>query len=349
MADLWDIILPSDLTAFSRRFVLELPNPQDMVLNQFLPDNVVRSNKVRVRSLTRTLRAAKFRVWDAENYIGSRPFTLAITELELPPLGQKIDLTEREILELALAGNDPNGDVRAQIYDDATTNVRATLARMELARGDLLTDGKVTINENGMAGIEADFALAGSHLPTAAILWSNTATAVPITDEEAWIQQMVDDGSPRPDKALTSRKNFNFLRNNAQYRQAYYGPNAATATPALRPDQVAEVRQNFDLPPITIYDSKIDVDGVSTRPIPDTKFILLAPDAGESQWGLTAQALEVAAGNADPAFTRNDAPGIFTAAYKETGERVKRFTSTHAVGLPVLFDKARLVSATVSA
>lgn len=345
--DLWDIISPSDLTRFSRRFALDLPSTQGMVLNRFLPDVNVRSNKVRVRTLTRTLRAAKFRVWDAENYMAARPFTLSITELELPPLGQKIDITEREILELALANLDPNGDVRGQIYDDAETNVRATLARMELARGDLLTDGKITITENGLNGLEADFALANSHKPTAATLWS-AAGATPLTDEQAWVQQMVDDGSPTPDNAITSRRVFNYLRNNAEYRAAF-ASNVNASTPALRPDQLNDVRNNFGLPPITIYDTKIDVDGTSTRPIPDTKFILVAPDAGESQWGLTAQALEVAAGNADPAFTRNDAPGIFTAAYKQTGERVKRATSTHAVGLPVLFDKNRLVSATVAA
>lgn len=348
MADIWDIILPSDLTAFSRRIQAESPLAQNLVLNQFLPDVNVRSLKVRIRTLTRTLEAAKFRTWDAENYIGRRPFTLGITELELPPLGQKIDLTEREILELALAGSDPNGDVRAQIYDDATTNVRATLARMELARGDLLTDGKVSISENGLAGVEADFALTAAHKPPAAILWSNVATALPLTDELAWMEQMTDDGSPEHSQVVTSRKVFNFMRKNAEYKAAF-ASNVNASTPDLRPDQLQEVRTNFGLPPVTIYDSKIEVDGVATRPIPDHMFIMLAPDAGETQWGITAQALEAAAGNSDPAFVRVEQPGLFTAAFKETGERVKRFTSTHAVGLPVLFDKSRLVSASVIA
>jgi hypothetical protein len=47
------------------------------------------------------------------------------------------------------------------------------------------------------------------------------------------------------------------------------------------------------------------------------------------------------------AFTRRDAPGIFTAAYFEDGDRVDRWTSTHAAGMPLLFDTTRLVSATV--
>lgn len=347
MADIWDILRPSVLTAYSRRFFHDSPFPQDLVLNRFLPDVNVRSTKVRVRDITRTLTAAKFRVWDAENYIAKRPFTMSITELELPPLGQKLDITEKEILDLALTGQDPNGDLVAQLYDDTTINTRATLARMELARGDLLTDGKLSINENGLVGAEADFALAASHKPTAAVLWSVVASATPLTDELAWIQQMVDDGSPMPEDAITSLRVYNFLRNNAEYKAAF-ASNVNASVPALRPDQLNEVRRNFNLPTITIYDSKVAVDGVVTRPIPDNKFILLARDAGETQWGITAQALEAAAGNSDPAFTRADAPGLFSAAFKETGERVKRFTSTHAVGMPLLFDKNRIVSATVA-
>lgn len=348
MADIWDIISPSDLTAFSRRFQLESPLQQSLVLNRFLPDVNVRSLRVRIRTLTRTLEAAKFRTWDAENYIGRRPFTLGITELELPPLGQKIDITERELLELALGNAGQNADLIAQIYDDSEINVRATLARMELARGDLLTDGIVSIDENGMAGVEADFGLTVAHLPTAAILWSVVADATPLTDELSWQEQMTDDGSPVHSGVVTSRKVFNFMRKNDEYKAAF-ASNVNASTPDLRPDQLQEVRTNFGLPPITIYDSKIEVDGTATRPIPDHKFIMLAPDTGETQWGITAQALEAAAGNSDPAFTRTDAPGIFTAAFKESGERVKRFTSTHAVGLPVLFDKNRIVSAAVIA
>jgi hypothetical protein len=348
MADIWDIIAPSDLTAYSRRFALELPILQGDPLADILPDRQVRSIKVRVRSITRTLATARFRTWDAENYIARRPFTLGITELELPPLGQKLDITERELLEIALGNGGQNADLIAQIYDDAETNVRATLARMWLAKGDLVTDGKVSITENGLSGVEADFAMDASHLPTASTLWSDVANSLPLTDELNWRKQMVTDGSPRHTIAKTSETVFNFLLRNAQYKAAF-NSNAAASVPDLRPDQLQQVRSTWNLPPITLADEMVEHDDVMTRIVPEHKFLMAAPDAGETQWGITAQALEAAAGNSDPAFTRNDAPGIFTAAFKETGERVKRFTSTHAVGLPVLFEKSRLVSASVIA
>ena len=339
---LWDIALPSDLTAFSR----EVPTPQDMVLNQLLPDDVINSFKVRIRTLTRTLRAAKFRAYNAENYIAGRPFTLAITDLTLPPVGQKIPLTEREILEAAISGNDPNGEVLQQIYDDAETNVRATAARMELARGDVLTDGKFSlVGENGLT-LDADFGMASSHKPTAGTLWSNTASATPLTDEQAWIQQMVTDGGGRPNRALTSLRVVNYLRSNAEYLAAFWGGNAGSK-PTLSPAQLNDVRANYGLPPIIQYDSVIDVDGVSTRPIADNKFILTAEGVGETQWGLTAQSLEVVRSGIDPRFTRRDAPGIITAAYYEV-EPANRWTSTYAVALPIIFDVSKIVSATVA-
>src|SRR3954447_23202533 len=170
MAQLWDIILPSNLTRFSR----EVPIPQDYLLTGPggpLAAAVVNSIKARIRTSTRTIRAAKFRSYNAENYVAGRPWTLTIADVTPPPLGQKIALTERELLEQAIAGGDNNDDVIQQIYDDAETNVRAVRARLELAAGDVLADGKFSlVAENGLT-LDADWSLPSSHKPTAGTLW----------------------------------------------------------------------------------------------------------------------------------------------------------------------------------
>src|SRR4051794_39216557 len=133
--ELWNVIQPSDLTRFSR----DVPSPQNYgPIGHILPDTSVNGFKARIRTLTRTLRAAKFRAYNAENYVAGRPNVLTITDLLLPPVGQKIPLTEMELLEQAFAAGDRvNDDVIQQIYDDAETNVRATFARMQLAKGDV--------------------------------------------------------------------------------------------------------------------------------------------------------------------------------------------------------------------
>lgn len=343
--ELWDAILPSDLTRFSR----EVPIPQEYgALARILPDTSVNSFKARIRTLTRTLRAAKFRAYNAENYVAGRPFTLTITDIVLPPLGQKIPLTEMELLQQAFATGDVNDDVITQIYDDAETNVRATRARMQLAKGDVVADGKFSLaGENGLT-LDADFALASSHKPTAGTLWSDHANSTPIDDERAWIQQMVTDGGGLPTIAVTSLTVLGHLQSNAQYIRAMWGPNA-TNQPNLSLDQLNQVRAQWALPPIVLDDTVIDVDGTTTRVLPASKFILANENGlGETQYGVTAQALEAAAGGTDAAFTRRDAPGIFTAAYREN-EPPARWTSTAAVGMPVLFDVTKLVSATVTA
>lgn len=341
--ELWDILTPSNLTRFSR----EVPIPQNYNLGGAVPDRVVPSFKARIRTLTRTISAAKFRSYNAENWIAKRPVVLSIMDLTLPPFGQKLPLLEQEILEQALANTDPNGDVVAQIYDDAEANVRATAARAELAKGDLLTDGAFTLtDENGLT-LEADFELASSHLPATAgrVSFDDTANATPLTDELAWRQLMVDDGGGEPALVYTSRAVVTYLMQNAEYRAAYWGGNAGQQI-NLDPQQVNAVRARYALPPIVINDTKIDVDGTSTRVIPEDRFILVGDGAAEFQWGLTAQALEVAAGGVDVAFTRRDAPGIFTAAYKEI-EPAARWTSTYACGMPLLLDKTKLISAQV--
>lgn len=345
--ELWDIITPSALTRFSR----EVPIPQTYNLGAAIPDRSVNSFRARIRDVTRTIEAAKFRSYNAENFIARRPVVLSITDLTLPPFGQKLPLTEQEILEQAIVGSDPNGDVVAQIYDDAETNVRATRARAELAKGDLLADGAFTLtDENGLT-LEADFGLDPSHTPalSGTALWSATGTATPLTDELGWMQQMIDDGGGTPVVAYTARQNLTALMQNAEYRAAYWGGNAGQQI-NLDPTQVQAVRDRYGLPPIVINDTKVQVrDGSGTttqRVIPDDVFILVGDGAAEFQWGLTAQALEVAAGGADVAFTRRDAPGIFTAAYKEI-EPAARWTSTYACGMPLLLDKNRLLTATV--
>lgn len=342
--ELWDVVLPSDLTRFSR----DVPTPQDYgPLNRILPDVSVNSLKARIRTHTRTLRAAKFRAFNAPNYVAGRPQTLSITDVLLPPVGQQIPLTERELLEQAFAEGTVNADVIAQIYDDAETNVRATRARMQLAKGDVLTDGKFSlVGENGLT-LDADFGLASSHKPTAGTLWSDHTNSTPLDDENLWIAQMVADGGGRPTLATTSLAVLNHLRANAQYIKALWGPNVS-GQPALNVDQINQVRSAWALPPIQLDDTVIDVDGTTTRVLPANRFILANTNGlGETQYGVTAQALEVASGGTDAAFTRRDAPGIFTAAYKET-EPPARWTSTSAVAMPVLFDVTKLVSATVA-
>jgi hypothetical protein len=60
------------------------------------------------------------------------------------------------------------------IYNDGQNLTSYVQNRLELAWGDILTDGKLTINENGFQG-EADFGVPSSRRSPPAPLWSNTS------------------------------------------------------------------------------------------------------------------------------------------------------------------------------
>lgn len=345
---IWEIIRPADLTRFAR----EVPSPRNYTLNRFLPDRTIAGIKSRASNVTRTNVAAKFRAYNAETPIGRRPIAVSVTEVTLPPIGQKLPLTEYERLlsdavNLGTGNNGVDQATVSDVYDDTEHNVRAIRARMELARGDFLVDGKFTLTaENGLT-IEADYGLLNTHIVTpATVLWSDPE-ALALTEEQAWVQVMVDDGGAPPEVAITSLKVRNYLLNNDEYKGAFWG--GVADPPSLNVDQLAQVRSTYGLPPIVLYDTLIDVDGVSTRPIPENRFILTTDGGavGETQWGQTAEALELIGSNAVD-FTRADAPGLFAAVYKSV-DPVTVWSKATGVGMPVAADLRRHLSATVIA
>jgi len=339
---LWDIVSPADLTVFARTVPDELPDS----LNRFLPDRVIAGIKSRIAKKTRTNVVAQYRAYNAETPIGNRPISVALTEVLLPPVGQKLMLTEWERLSLEAARNGGTAldEMVATVYDDVENSVRAVRNRAELARGDFLTDGKFSlVAENGLT-IEADFGLPGTHVVTAAILWSVVATAVPLSDEQTWIQVLKTDSGKPPVAAICSSTVIGWLLRNAEYRAAYWGGGAASQ-PNLNRAQLAQVRSDNGLPPLNEYDHQLYVNGANARVIPVNRFILVTDSVGESQWGLTAEALDFAT-TAAVDFVLADAPGLVSSAWKSP-DPVTGWTKTNATFMPVAADINGLFSATV--
>lgn len=338
---LWDIVSPADLTVFARTVPDELPDS----LNRFLPDRVIAGIKSRSAKKTRRNVTAQYRAYNAATPIGIRPVTVSLTEILLPPVGQKLALTEWERLnlELAQSGGTALDAMVATVYDDVENSVHAVRNRAELARADYLVDGKFTLAaENGLT-IEADFGLAGTHVVTAAILWG-AANAVPLSDEQTWVQVIKTDSGKPPVAAICSSTVIGQLVRNAEYRAAFWGGNAG-AQPNLNRAQLAQVRSDNQLPPLVEYDHQLEVDGVNTRLIPTNRFILVTDNVGESQWGLTAEGLDFAT-TAAVDFLLTDAPGLVSSAWK-TPDPVTGWTKTNATFMPVASDIAGLLSATV--
>lgn len=340
-----DFLDPAQLTGFVR----EVPTPFQIALNQFLPDRQINDIEAALDSVTQTNRAAKFRAYDAETPIGRRD-TFESKRVKLPPLGQKLPIGEYErlTLERIRTGGDNRAGIIEAIYDDAATNTRAVLNRMEVARGDVLQDGKFTLTgENGLT-IEADFGLDSSHVVTAATPWDNSANASPLTDLRAWVQIYVHDTGERPAYMVVSSAVYSALLLSAEIRQL--GATLAGVPALLNDQQLNQVMTAFRLPQLVPYDSLIDIDGSTKRILDEKKVIFLPSDPaslGFTAWGITAEALELAGGQ-NPSLEFNQLPGLVGVVLKE-GDPVRIWTKVGAVGMPLITDPRRLMVATVLA
>jgi hypothetical protein len=335
-------VSPDALTAFVR----EVPTPADQVLNQLLPDRVLNRNTIDLSELTRTNRTAKFRAFDARLHVSQRDITLT-KQAKLLPLSSSISVGELERLQLEFArlGGTNTAALVDAIYDDGANLTREIYARMELARGDVLTDGRFTLAGEGNLTMEADFGVPANHMVAPAVLWSAVATADIIGDLNAWVNVYVATNGSRPTGMVVSTRVMNYMLQNAAIRTLSA---SLAGTPGLitRPALDA-VLAAFGLPPVAlVYDSMVDVDGVATKVLPDDRAILFGPDLGYTAWGVTATALELL-NAAQTDLTFQSAPGVVGVVIKE-GPPFRQFTFVDAVGMPVLENPRRLLIADVA-
>lgn len=341
-----DYIQPEVLTGFVR----EVPQPANLALAQFLPDRNIGNVEAAIDQLTRTNRAAEFRSWDTETPVGQRD-SFQRSKIKLPPIGQKLPIAEQEtlMLERVRTGGDNRNAYVEAIYDDAAILSGNVRRRMELARGDVLVDGKFTLaGENGLT-LEADFGVPGGHIVTAGVPWSDHGDATPLTNFKTWIDTYVDANGERPGVVLTSNTVINNLLLCDEIRDLFNRGVTLTGGPnLLTPNMLNQVFTAYGIPPIFEYNTKINVGGSNVRVIADDRVIMLPSnplDLGYTAWGVCAEALVLATGD-NPGITFQELPGLVGVVLKE-GDPVQTWTKVSAVGMPLLTDPKRLFVADV--
>lgn len=338
-------VTPDELTTFVR----EVPTPADQVLNRLLPDRTFDDNTVDFSEFTRTNRTARFRAYDGRLHVSSRD-TMTTKQVSLPPLSSSLNMGELERLRIQFArtGGSSNTAIINAIYNDAQNLTREVRTRMEQARGDVLTDGKFTLAGEGGLFMEADFGVPAGNFVAPGTLWSTVATATIIANLTTWKQAYIDLNGFAPGGMVTSTRVLNYMLQNAELRTL----NAALiGTPGLITRGALDAAlEAFSLPPLLFtYDSKVDVDGVSTAVIPDDRVLFVPPnisDLGYTAWGVSATALELVNSNqAELSFA--DAPGVVGVVVKE-GPPFREYTFVDAVGMPVLANPKLLMVADVA-
>lgn len=338
--------VPAALTAFVRR----VPTPSGNALTALFPTTTQDSNTVDFAKIVQKNRTAKYRSFDGAIHVSDRD-TGSTARVPLAPLSTSIGVGEYERLQIEFArtkGTYTEALVQA-IYNDAENMTREVLNRIELAWGDVLTDGKLTINENGLSA-EADYGMPANHAVSPATPWvpANVATATPLTDLLAWSDVYTATTGSAPAQMLTSLARIRFLQRSKEVIDAVYGATHGRTRVTLA--ELAALLESESAPRLLpAYDSKLSVDGADVRVIPDDKVILLPEnlaDLGSMVFGISATALELVNSNkADLSF--EDAPGIVGVVTKD-GPPFRQMTYVDAVGQPVLTDAEKLMVADVA-
>ena len=332
MAELWDVIDPAELTGYSRASLADR-DENEFSLTRWFPnrelDDLVFEAQTGGGGL---IDAANFRSYDSEPDFGSREGISSITG-KLPPIARQMLLSEYDQLRLRKA---PEQAYRDLLLRDGERLTRQIDARLEIARGDALVNGSVTLDERGVKATVA-FSRKAEHSVTAATAWSNPAADM-ITDLQTWSDVWSETNGASPGAILTTKKVARaMLKNTGLQAQLYPG----NSNLRLRRSDVDAWFEDNDLPPIQTYDAKVKWKGTERRILQEGRLLFLPAPAevgsidggpvGETFWGTTAEAQEPQYGIQD-----GELPGIVVAAFKETKTPVHAITIASAIGIPIM-------------
>lgn len=330
-------------------FVQQVPLPSNNLLTQMFPTRTYATDEVDFATITQTNRAAKYRAWDGNFWVAPRD-TGKEARVKLAPLGGQLSVGEyeRRQQEYARYGGTIQSILVDAVYNDLENLTRYVHNRVELAWGDVLTDGVLTINENGV-NQQVDYAIPSSQKVTpAGDLWSTTATSDPLTDLLAWYDVYVAANGTGPGRFLASLATVRQLQVNTKLINAIKGDQTGATHVTLQ--EISGLLAGYGLPPITmesVYNSSMDVDGVTTPVLPANKFLFLPDDLstlGFTAWGTPTTVMEL---NANHVQVQQEA-GIIGILVREEQPPFQKRTFVDAVALPVLADPRRILVATVA-
>lgn len=311
-------------------------------LARFLPDETVDDIDFRANVGGDTLsRAAAFRTYDTESPIVGVPQGQTVTGA-LPPISLKTRVSEYDRIKWANRSN------QQALLEDRTETAGLELAkairtRLEVARGQALMDGKVTLSENGLS-LSADFGRKAEHTQTASHLWG-TSAATPLANLIAWRDVYSDTNGTDPTSLVMSRKALTALLASEDTRRQIYGNGNDTRMVTV--DDLNRLLNSHGLPSVTVYGAKyVGADGRATEILDSKKVLFLGGTSdvvGKTLWGTTAEALE-------PKYQIDEAqqPGLVVSSFIDD-DPVALWIKASAVAIPVVQAPNQTFAATVLA
>lgn len=276
---------------FSQSFDVKRPG----ILDTIFPDvktQYLKAEYYRLMSGQRLPEVAFVHALDTEAEIGTRPgFEKVLTEKLF--IKRKINQSER--LRQAIENGVPDNEaLKNFVFDDAANLFESVVARANVMKGQFLSTGAVTVKEN-----HVDMGIDYGVPATAKVTLTNWAT--PEADIMGDIQKMVtvaEDNGYVVNKALTSLKMINYMRNNTAMQTAVLG---AANKRLLTKQELANLLMQEYAITIDRCDEKFrfrKADGSlkTGRYFKEDVFTLYEADAngsfGTGLWGVTPEELE---------------------------------------------------------
>ena len=276
---------------FSQSFDVNRPG----ILDTIFPDTktqYLKAEYYRLMSGQRLPEVAFVHALDTEAEIGTRPgFEKVLTEKLF--IKRKINQSER--LRQAIENGVPDNEaLKNFVFDDAANLFESVVARANVMKGQFLSTGAVTVKEN-----HVDMGIDYGVPATAKVTLTNWAT--PEADIMGDIQKMVtvaEDNGYVVNKALTSLKMINYMRNNTAMQTAVLG---AANKRLLTKQELANLLMQEYAITIDRCDEKFrfrKADGSlkTGRYFKEDVFTLYEADAngsfGTGLWGVTPEELE---------------------------------------------------------
>lgn len=339
-----DIVEPAVLIDYIRDWDNEVRRPTSQwTLDQYLPNRQTDDLEFRIRKgQFNDVDIAEYRSWDTPARMTGRPGTFFI-EGSLGPVSRQIPLGEEEGLRARALLAKTNDPIINAIYDDAENMMRAVQGRIEVARGDLIDDGIVTIAENGLT-LTANFGRNAAMRKVAATVWTNVAATI-LTELLGWVDNYRDFNGVDPGFILMPKTRVASLALNTEMRD-YAAANGTTPNRINR-NTIDNIFASEGLPPIRLYDGQVRKDGVATRVLPLDKVYLMPPDGeplGNTFYGPTAEALLLAQRGQIEASA---VPGV-VAVVTYTEHPVQTYTVGTAVALPAMPNPDLILDADVA-
>ncbi|WP_199228960.1 major capsid protein [Sporanaerobacter acetigenes] len=257
-------------------------------------------------------------------------------EQEMPYFKEGVLVKEKdrqELLKVQASGNQAYIElILGHIFDDVTRLINGGRVQAERMRMQLLSTGKISIKANKL-NYEYDYHFNEDNMEilTSTDKWSDPNADI-VGDIERWMDHLEGTTGTRPDKAVLTKKTFNYIKINKAIINEL---KASTGVSVIMTNNVIEEYMATKLGlKLIIYNKKFKTEaGVTEQFFPDDVFTLLPPgDLGKTRFGTTPEEADLMSG-ATSAEVEIVETGMAVTAEKRT-DPVNVFTKVSAIMLP---------------